>query len=98
MCRTPHPDDLEKIGALALELGVELRPTAKKEGPVAVAMWIGCSTGRWRSCPAGTTMMSYSCITKFTKLLPSVTLHFFVVRVERHHDDLTIILLPFFLY
>ena len=35
-----NPYDLDKIGKLALELGVELRDDAKKEGPAAVAMWL----------------------------------------------------------
>ena len=35
-----NPSDLEKIGKLALELGVELREDAKPEGPAAVAMWL----------------------------------------------------------
>ncbi|GMI35727.1 hypothetical protein TeGR_g12357 [Tetraparma gracilis] len=35
-----NPEDLKKIGDLALELGVELREDAKPEGPAAVAMWL----------------------------------------------------------
>lgn len=35
-----NPEDLERIGNLALELGVELREDAKPEGPAAVAMWL----------------------------------------------------------
>ncbi|GMI07210.1 hypothetical protein TrVE_jg8381 [Triparma verrucosa] len=35
-----NPEDLETIGNLALELGVELREDAKPEGPAAVAMWL----------------------------------------------------------
>mmetsp|Transcript_19452 Transcript_19452/g.40587 ORF Transcript_19452/g.40587 Transcript_19452/m.40587 type:complete len:590 (-) Transcript_19452:24-1793(-) len=35
-----NPEDLKKIGKLALELGVELREDAKPEGPAAVAMWL----------------------------------------------------------
>ena len=35
-----NPADLKKIGDLALELGVEVREGAKKEGPAAVAMWL----------------------------------------------------------
>ena len=34
------PADLEKIGNLALELGVELADDASPEGPAAVAMWL----------------------------------------------------------
>lgn len=35
-----NPQDLEKIGNLALELGVELNNNAQKEAPAAVAMWL----------------------------------------------------------
>jgi aarF domain-containing kinase len=35
-----NPADLEKIGNLALELGVELADDAPAEGPAAVAMWL----------------------------------------------------------
>lgn len=35
-----NPADLEKIGSLALELGVELADGAPAEGPAAVAMWL----------------------------------------------------------
>jgi len=35
-----NPDDLDKIGTLALELGVELADDAPQEGPAAVAMWL----------------------------------------------------------
>lgn len=35
-----NPADLEKIGNLALELGVELADGAPAEGPAAVAMWL----------------------------------------------------------
>ena len=35
-----NPADLEKIGNLALELGVELADSAPAEGPAAVAMWL----------------------------------------------------------
>ncbi|KAL7537658.1 hypothetical protein ACHAWF_005865 [Thalassiosira exigua] len=35
-----NPEDLEKIGTLALELGVELADDAPAEGPAAVAMWL----------------------------------------------------------
>lgn len=35
-----NPADLEKIGTLALELGVELTDDAPAEGPAAVAMWL----------------------------------------------------------
>ena len=35
-----NPDDLEKIGNLALELGVELNDDAQKEAPAAVAFWL----------------------------------------------------------
>lgn len=35
-----NPADLEKIGNLALELGVELAEGAPAEGPAAVAMWL----------------------------------------------------------
>eukprot|EP00559_Dactyliosolen_fragilissimus_P006499 CAMPEP_0184859866 /NCGR_PEP_ID=MMETSP0580-20130426/4835_1 /TAXON_ID=1118495 /ORGANISM="Dactyliosolen fragilissimus" /LENGTH=543 /DNA_ID=CAMNT_0027356721 /DNA_START=206 /DNA_END=1837 /DNA_ORIENTATION=+ len=35
-----NPDDLELIGNLALELGVELNEDAKDEAPAAVAMWL----------------------------------------------------------
>ncbi|KAG7368184.1 ABC1 family-domain containing protein [Nitzschia inconspicua] len=35
-----RPEDLEKIGNLALELGVELNEDAKDEAPAAVAMWL----------------------------------------------------------
>lgn len=35
-----NPPDLEKIGNLALELGVELADDAPAEGPAAVAMWL----------------------------------------------------------
>jgi aarF domain-containing kinase len=34
------PSDLERIGSLALELGVELADDAPPEGPAAVAMWL----------------------------------------------------------
>ena len=34
------PADLERIGNLALELGVELADDASPEGPAAVAMWL----------------------------------------------------------
>lgn len=35
-----NPADLEKIGKLALELGVEFNDDAKAEGPPAVAFWL----------------------------------------------------------
>jgi aarF domain-containing kinase len=35
-----RPEDLEKIGKLALELGVELNDDAKDEAAAAVAMWL----------------------------------------------------------
>ena len=35
-----NPEDLEKIGNLALELGVELAEDAPAVGPAAVAMWL----------------------------------------------------------
>merc|ERR1712127_653668 len=35
-----NPEDLDKIGTLALELGVELADDAPQEGPAAVAMWL----------------------------------------------------------
>ena len=35
-----NPADLDKIGNLALELGVELADGAPAEGPAAVAMWL----------------------------------------------------------
>jgi len=35
-----HPDDMDRIGKLALELGVGLKADAKKEGPAAVAVWL----------------------------------------------------------
>jgi len=35
-----NPEDLEKIGKLALELGVELNEDAKDEAAAAVAMWL----------------------------------------------------------
>lgn len=35
-----NPTDLERIGNLALELGVELADDAPPEGPAAVAMWL----------------------------------------------------------
>lgn len=35
-----NPADLDKIGNLALELGVELADDAAQEGPAAVAMWL----------------------------------------------------------
>jgi aarF domain-containing kinase len=35
-----RPEDLEKIGKLALELGVELNEDAKDEAAAAVAMWL----------------------------------------------------------
>ena len=35
-----NPEDLEKIGKLALELGVELNEGAKDEAAAAVAMWL----------------------------------------------------------
>lgn len=35
-----NPPDLERIGNLALELGVELADDAPAEGPAAVAMWL----------------------------------------------------------
>mmetsp|Transcript_7549 Transcript_7549/g.16460 ORF Transcript_7549/g.16460 Transcript_7549/m.16460 type:complete len:617 (-) Transcript_7549:71-1921(-) len=35
-----NPPDLERIGNLALELGVELADGAPPEGPAAVAMWL----------------------------------------------------------
>ena len=35
-----NPDDLEKIGNLALELGVELNENAKDEAAAAIAMWL----------------------------------------------------------
>ena len=34
------PDELDRISALALELGVRLRPGSPKEGPAATAMWL----------------------------------------------------------
>jgi len=35
-----RPEDLEKIGNLALELGVELNEDAQDEAAAAVAMWL----------------------------------------------------------
>ncbi len=35
-----NPDDLDKIGNLALELGVELNEDAQQEAAAAVAMWL----------------------------------------------------------
>lgn len=35
-----NPSDLDKIGNLALELGVELTEDCKQEAPAAVAMWL----------------------------------------------------------
>lgn len=35
-----NPDDLDKIGNLALELGVEFDEEAQQEAPAAVAMWL----------------------------------------------------------
>lgn len=35
-----NPEDLDKIGNLALELGVELAEDCKQEAPAAVAMWL----------------------------------------------------------
>ena len=35
-----NPEDLEKIGKLALELGVELNDDAKPEAAAAVGMWL----------------------------------------------------------
>jgi aarF domain-containing kinase len=35
-----HPEDLDKIGKLAIELGVELNENAQKEAAAAVAMWL----------------------------------------------------------
>ena len=35
-----NPPDLDKIGNLALELGVEIADGAPAEGPAAVAMWL----------------------------------------------------------
>jgi aarF domain-containing kinase len=46
-----NPPDLDKIGKLALELGVELRDDAKPEGPAAVAMWL--FDGSVKSLPGG---------------------------------------------
>lgn len=39
-----NPDDLELIGKLAIELGVEFKPDAADEGPAAVGMWLFDST------------------------------------------------------
>ncbi|GMH78504.1 hypothetical protein TL16_g07828, partial [Triparma laevis f. inornata] len=46
-----NPEDLERIGNLALELGVELREDAKPEGPAAVAMWL--FDGSVKNLPGG---------------------------------------------
>lgn len=46
-----NPADLEKIGNLALELGVELADGAPAEGPAAVAMWL--FDGSVESLPGG---------------------------------------------
>ena len=46
-----NPPDLEIIGNLALELGVELREDAKPEGPAAVAMWL--FDGSVKNLPGG---------------------------------------------
>ena len=35
-----RPEDLERIGKLALELGVKLVDNAQDEAPAAVAMWL----------------------------------------------------------
>ena len=35
-----NPDDLDLIGKLALELGVEFQPNAADEAPAAVGMWL----------------------------------------------------------
>merc|ERR1712232_739457 len=35
-----NPQDLDEIGRLALELGVELNEDCKPEAPSAVAMWL----------------------------------------------------------
>lgn len=35
-----HPEDLDKIGKLAIELGVQLNESAQKEAAAAVAMWL----------------------------------------------------------
>jgi aarF domain-containing kinase len=35
-----RPEDLERIGNLALELGVTLNDNAQDEAPAAVAMWL----------------------------------------------------------
>ena len=39
-----NPADLDLIGKLAIELGVEFRPDAADEGPAAVGMWLFDST------------------------------------------------------
>mmetsp|Transcript_3763 Transcript_3763/g.10824 ORF Transcript_3763/g.10824 Transcript_3763/m.10824 type:complete len:585 (-) Transcript_3763:426-2180(-) len=43
--------DLDRIGKLALELGVGLKPDAKPEGPAAVAVWL--FDGEVESLPGG---------------------------------------------
>lgn len=39
-----NPADLDRIGKLAIELGVEFKPDAADEGPAAVGMWLFDST------------------------------------------------------
>lgn len=39
-CTPTDPTDLDRIGKLALELGVEIKPDAKKEAAAAVAFWL----------------------------------------------------------
>jgi len=46
-----RPEDLERIGNLALELGVELNEDAKDEAPAAVAMWL--FDGATKELPGG---------------------------------------------
>lgn len=46
-----RPEDLKKIGNLALELGVELNDDAKDEAPAAVAMWL--FDGATKQLPGG---------------------------------------------
>jgi aarF domain-containing kinase len=46
-----RPEDLKRIGNLALELGVELNEDAKDEAPAAVAMWL--FDGATKQLPGG---------------------------------------------
>lgn len=39
-----NPEDLDRIGKLAIELGVEFKPDAADEAPAAVGMWLFDST------------------------------------------------------